>query len=219
MWQVRAVRLGRQRGWPAAYVVTCCLAPGLDPSVTPAGKSFENWYNMPCPALEPALRAQHVILYMAVPFAFHFSHACADRMYISVGGKAPSVRYLHGLFPVFYMGTPGCSVCVVVRCSCSRPLASRLGSVRGVPGSLSSVPCRASQLRWCVRQCLRAVAGGQGGLAWWHAGLLLTSSSSCMINGVRCILRRCVGCTVFVGAISGSWRSRIIPPPLRCVGA
>ena len=56
-------------------------------------KSFENWYDMPCPALEPALHAPPVIIYIPVPLGFPFGLACADRMYTPVGGKAPSVRY------------------------------------------------------------------------------------------------------------------------------
>ena len=56
-------------------------------------KSFENWYDMPCPALEQALHAQPVILYIAVPFSFPFGLACADGMYTPVGGKAPSVLF------------------------------------------------------------------------------------------------------------------------------
>ena len=139
--------------------------------MTPSEKSFENLYDIPCPALEPALHAQPVILYIAVPSGFPLSLACADRMYTPVSGKPPSVYYPLQCIPVFPMGAAGCCACVVVRCSCSRPLASCLGSARGVPGSLCSVPCPASRLRWCVRRCLRAVAGGQGGLAWWHAGL------------------------------------------------
>ena len=135
-------------------------------------KSFENWYDMPCPAVEPALHAQPVILYTAVRFGFPFGLACADGMYSPVGGKAPSVRYPLRCIPVFPMGAPGCCACVVVRCSCSCPLASRLGSVCWVPGSLCSILWRAPRLWWCVCWCLSAVAGTQGGLAWWHAGLL-----------------------------------------------
>ena len=118
---------------------------------------------MRCPALEAALHAQPVILYIAVSFGFPLSLACADRMYTPVGGKAPAVLRC---IPVFPMGAPGCCACVVVGCSCLCPLASRLGLVRGMSGSLCSVLCRASWLRWCVRRCLSAVAGGQGGLAW-----------------------------------------------------
>ena len=47
----------------------------------------------PCPALDPALHAQPVILYIAVPFGFPFGLACADRMYTPVGGKAPLVLF------------------------------------------------------------------------------------------------------------------------------
>ena len=126
---------------------------------------------MPCPALEPALHAQPGILYIAVPFGFPFGLAFAGGMYTPIGRKAPSVRYPLRCIPLFPMEAPGCCACVVVRCSCSCPLASRLGSVRGVPGLLCSVLCRASRLRWCVRCGLSAVAGGQGGLFWWHAGL------------------------------------------------
>ena len=143
----------------------CCLASGFDPSVTPAEGSFENWYDMPCPALEPALHAQPVILYITVPFGFRFGLACADRMYIPVAGKAPSLCYLLRCISVFPIGASGCCASVVVWCSCSHPLASRIGSVRGVPVSLCSVPCRASRLWRRVRRCLMAVAGGQGALA------------------------------------------------------
>ena len=66
---------------------------------------------------------------------------------------------------VLPMGAPGCCVCSVVRCLRLCPLASRLGSVRGVPRSPSSVSCCASRLRWCVRGCLSVVARGQVGLA------------------------------------------------------
>ena len=67
---------------------------------------------------------------------------------------APSVAkplWSSSVHPRVPYGSPGCWPCVVVRCSCSCPLAS----------------C----VRWCVRRCLSAVAGGQGDLAWWHAGL------------------------------------------------
>ena len=94
-------------------------------------KSFENWYDMPCPALQPALHAQSVILYILVPFGFPFGLACANSMYTPVGGKSPSVRYPLRCIPVFPMGAPGPCACVVVRCSCSCPLASCLGWVRG----------------------------------------------------------------------------------------
>ena len=132
------------------------------------GGSFENLYDLPCPALQPVLQAQPVILYIAVPFGFPFSLACADRMYTPVGGKAPSV--LFGASPCSLwepQGAVPAGWCGVRTC----PLASCLGLVRGVAGSLCSVSCRYPQLRWCVRRCRSAVAGGQGGLAWWHAGL------------------------------------------------
>ena len=96
---------------------------------------------MPCFALEPAIHAQPGILYITVPFGFSFGLACADRMYILVGGKAPSVPYLLWCITVFPMKARECCACLVVQCSCSCPLASRLGSVRGLPGSLCSVPC------------------------------------------------------------------------------
>ena len=57
------------------------------------GERFENWYDLPCPALEPALHAQPVILYIAVPFGFPSGLACADRMYTPVGGKAPLLLF------------------------------------------------------------------------------------------------------------------------------
>ena len=56
-----------------------------------AEKSLENQYDMHCPALEAALHAQPVILYIAVPFGFAFSLACAGRMYTPV--KAPSILF------------------------------------------------------------------------------------------------------------------------------
>ena len=171
MWPLQPIRLGSSCVSPAVQAVKCCLASGLDPSVTPAEESFENCYHMPCPALEPALHAQPIILYVAVPFGFPFGLASADRMYIPVGGKAPPVRHPLRCIPVFPMGAPGCCACVVVRCWRSRPLSSLLGSDRGVQGLLCSLPCRASRVRWCVRWCLRAVAGGQDRLAWCHAGL------------------------------------------------
>ena len=59
--------------------------------VTTAKKRFQIRYNMPCPALQAALHAQPIILYLSVPFGFPFSSACADRMYTPIGGKAPSV--------------------------------------------------------------------------------------------------------------------------------
>ena len=54
-----------------------------------AEKSFEIWYDMPYPALEAALHAQPITLYIAVPFGFPSSFACADLMYNPVSGKAP----------------------------------------------------------------------------------------------------------------------------------
>ena len=76
---------------------------------------------MPRPALEAALHADSIILYIAVPFGFRFSLACADRTYRPVGGKAPfgPLRCI----PVFPMGAPGCCACTVVRCSFLCPLA------------------------------------------------------------------------------------------------
>ena len=153
---------------------------------------------MPCPALEPALHAQPVILYIAVPFGFPFGLAFAGRMYIPVGGEAPSFRHPLRCIPVFPMGAPGCCACVVVRCSCSRLLASRLGLVGGVPGSLCSVPCRASRLGLAVFRampcfaapvvCASASQGGCRRSGWfglmprrplgWHGGSLAPPSSS-----------------------------------------
>ena len=104
---------------------------------------------MPYPALEPALHAQPVILYIAVPFGFPFGLACADRMYIPIGGKAPSVRYPLRCIPVFRMGAPGCCACKVVRCLCSRPLASGLDRFVGCPAC-------------CVSCC--AMLRGSGGV-------------------------------------------------------
>ena len=58
---------------------------------TTAEKSFEIRYGMPCPALQVELHAQPIIWYIALPFFFPFSFACADHMYALFGGKAPSV--------------------------------------------------------------------------------------------------------------------------------
>ena len=66
---------------------------------TTAEKSFEIWYKMPCPTLEAALHAQSIIFYIAVPFGFPFSLACADRTSTPFGGKDPSVL----------LGAPLCS--------------------------------------------------------------------------------------------------------------
>ena len=56
-----------------------------------AGKSFQIWYDTPCPALEAALHAQPIIWYFAVPFGCPLSFARAIHMYTPVGGKALSV--------------------------------------------------------------------------------------------------------------------------------
>ena len=172
VWPVRPICLGPSCILPTAQAVTCCLASCLDPSVSLAEKGYENWCDMPCPALELALHAQSVILYVAVPFGFPFCLASADRMYILKRGKALSVRHPLWCIPVFPMPASGCCACVVVRYSRSRRLASRLGSVRWMLGSLWLMPCHASQLRWCVRRFVTALAGACGGLAWWHARLL-----------------------------------------------
>ena len=68
---------------------------GLPPGgACPSGeKNFENWYDMPSPALERALHAEPVILYIVVPSGFPFGLACADRMYTPVGSKAPLVLF------------------------------------------------------------------------------------------------------------------------------
>ena len=131
-------------------------------------KGFENWCDMPCPALAPALHAQPVILYIALPFDISFGLACGDGRYTTVSGTAPSVRYPLRCIPVFPMGAPGVpclrggGVSVLVSAGQSPWLG---------PGSLCSVPCRALRLRWSVRRCLSAVAGGLGAFAWLHAGL------------------------------------------------
>ena len=106
---------------------------------TTAAKGFEIRYDMPYPALEAALHAQPIILYIAVPFGFPFSFACADRMYTPVGGKAPSVLF----------GAPPCSPWEPRRgssawwcgvCACARrPLA--LARSMGCPARC--VPCHA----------------------------------------------------------------------------
>ena len=97
---------------------------------------------------------------------------------------------------VFPMGDTGCCACVVVRCLCSCPLASRLSPVRGLPRSLCSVSCPASPLQWCVGRCLSAVTGGQGCLAWWHAGLQHSVAifwAPCRRCRHKCSVIRCPG--------------------------
>ena len=114
---------------------------------TTAEKSFEIWYDTPCPAPEAALQAQPIILYIAVPFGFPFSFACADRMYTPVGGRAPSV--LFGAPPCSPWEPRGavparwCGVCACAR----RPVALAL-----------SAGCRARRVP------RRAVLRGSGGV-------------------------------------------------------
>ena len=75
----------------------------------PGKKRFEIRYDMPCPALEPALHAQPIILYIAAPSSFSFSFACADRMYTRVGDKAPSVLFCAPLCSPRWCGVRACS--------------------------------------------------------------------------------------------------------------
>ena len=155
----------------ASRVGCCCLASGFDPSVTAArnkkGKLVR--HALPHPGASVICTTRHLVHCGALRLSF-WSRLCRSyvhprRWQSSFGSTSSSVH------PCVPYGSPGCCACVVVRCSCSCPLASRLDSVRGVLGSLCSLPCRASRLKWCVRRCLRAVAAGQGGSAWWHAGL------------------------------------------------
>ena len=69
--------------------------------------------------------------------------------------------------PVSTMGAPGCCACVVVRCLCSCPLASRLGSIRGVRPRC--VPCRAV-LRGSGDVCVRAPVRLQEARVVWLGG-------------------------------------------------
>ena len=85
--------------------------------------------------------------------------------------KALRFAILFGASPCSLWEPQGGCACLVVRCSRSRLLATCLGSVREVLGSLCSVLRHASRLWWCVQQCPRGDAGDQGGSAWWHAGL------------------------------------------------
>ena len=150
--------------------------------MTPAEKRFQNWYDTACPALEPATHAQRVILYIAVPFGFPFTLACADRIHIPVGGKAPSVRYLHGSFPVFYTGAPGCCACVVLVLASAGPspwLGSRgagLAVFRAVPCFAAPVVCASASQGGCRKSgwfCLVACW-----LLAWRGGSLGSLSSS-----------------------------------------
>ena len=80
-------------------------------------KNFEIPYDMLCPALEAALHAQPIILYIAVPFGCPFRFAGADHIYTPVGGKAPSVLRgappcspwePWGAVPAQWCGAPAC---------------------------------------------------------------------------------------------------------------
>ena len=110
-------------------------------------KRFENWYDMLCCALEPALHAQHVILYLAVPPGFPFGLACANRMYNPVGGKAPSV--LFGACP----------------CSLWEPRGAVPAWSFGVPARLRW-PVALARCAGCRARCVpcRAVLGESGGV-------------------------------------------------------
>ena len=106
---------------------------------TNAEKHFENWYNMPCPALEAPSHAQAVILYIAVPFRFPFSLACADHMYTPVGGKAPSVLFGASLGSLWEpRAAPPAWWCGVRVCA-RRPVAL----ARSAGCQARCVPCRA----------------------------------------------------------------------------
>ena len=81
-------------------------------------------------------------------------------VYISVGGKAPSVHHPLRCIPVFPMGAAGCCACVVVRCFSWRPLASCLwlGSrcaglavFRAVPRFAALVVCAMVSQGGCQR--------------------------------------------------------------------
>ena len=114
---------------------------------TTAEKIFEIRYDMPCPALEAALHAQPIILYIALPFDLPFGFACADHMYTPIDGKAPSVL----------LGAPPCSPweprgCVPARWCGARACARR-------PVALArSAGCRARRVPCC------AVPRGSGGV-------------------------------------------------------
>ena len=67
-----------------------CAAPSWR-GVSSSEKSFEIRYHTPCPALEASSHAQFFTWYFAVSFGRPFHCACANHMYTSVRGKAPSV--------------------------------------------------------------------------------------------------------------------------------
>ena len=125
-------------------------------------KSFENWYDLPRPALEPALHAQPVILYIAVPFSLPLGLTCADHLYIPVGGKAASV--LLGASPCFLWEPRGavlawwCGVCARVRwpVAWARSPSSGLAVFCVLPCLAAPVVCAS------VPQCGRRTSGWFG---------------------------------------------------------
>ena len=151
---------------------------------TTAEKGFQIWYELPCPALEAAFRAQPIILYMVVPFGFPFSFACADRMYTPVGCKAPLV--LFGASP----------------CSPWEPLG-------GLPARWCGVRACA---RWAVALALstgcracrvscRAVPRGSGGVCV-GASVRLPEARVAWLNPALSVALRFSGLPVVVAATS-----------------
>ena len=144
LWWCNALMLGRALALLRLPLGGAC--PGGE-------KSFENRYDMPCTALEPALHARPVILYIAVPFSFPFGFACVDRIYTPVGGKAPSVLF-------------GASPCSLWEPQSAVPVWW-CGFCAGFswPGALArSAGCWAR----CVPCC--AVLGGSGGVCVGASG-------------------------------------------------
>ena len=114
-----------------------------------AEKRFQIRYDMPCPALEPALHAQPIIWYFAVLFGRSFSFACAIHMYTPVGGKAPSVPL--GASPCSPWEPQGAALarwCGARVCVCLPLVCCIVPCLAGYVAGVSVPQCGVSRLGW-----------------------------------------------------------------------
>ena len=153
--------------WCLAFPLVRCIPGGRKPfkTGTTAGKGVKIGTTCPVPPWRHRYMHNPSYIYIAVPFGFSFRLAPAGRIYNLVGGKAPSV--LFGASPCSLLeprGAVPARWCGVRSCARWPVALARSAGCR-----LRCVPYQ--RLRWCVRRCLSAVAGGQGGLACWQSGL------------------------------------------------
>ena len=116
-----------------------------------AGRSFQNRYDTPCPALGAGLHARPIIWYFAAPFGRPLSFACAIHMYTPSVARPRRSPLVHPPAP---HGSPrlllwlGGAVLVFVSACLSCAVSSRV-----------------SRVMWLACRCRSAVFGGYGGSA------------------------------------------------------